>query len=645
MALTLLMNAPATGVGPVVPGTLMPSGRKYVIDANGQINADPIDAGVLLGLGFIPDALKPGAGAIEVTDGTHTVTGATVLTFSGATVSGSTPNATATISGSGSPPAGPAGTAQLSDGAGNFSAGSIVDNGLGDLTFTPASNAIIKGSIDTGGGGSSIAIEGGASTGFGGGAAILRGANGADGSGGGYAEVLGGDGDQTDGPGASARLRGGNPGPGNGAGGDILLDPQVGGGSGRNGLVIIGSQTGNPLPTSDPSVANSVWADNGVLVQSGHTAPVSVGATGTVQMADGSGGFVASKFLDTSSVTQNTVSIADNPGALGGGGGLLVGAPGNDVSLVVQCDGSDVSADIEIDTYNTGQNSASANLYLFRSRGTTESASPVLNGDAIATIEAFGESGAGPSSNAVMAFKLLVNAESDFSGTPTSSIQLINANNLGWTLDAAGAFNVGSPSGPAPSAGDVNISGAYKVNGIIVVDADHVRNGEGNYIITDTSGVNAILTVSETGGGGNAALQVNNSSGSSGGIAAASNGTASINSVASSGASFSTVSRLDGSTVITAGTAAVAAVAGAATVHMWSGIVTSEALVAATTYTLTLTNSVIYSGSTVLVNAYDGTNAWIPTNKTYANGSIVIALKNLGIALTGAVVIEFAVLN
>lgn len=42
---------------------------------------------------------QPTGGSITVTDGTHTVTGTTNLTFSGATVSGSTPNATVTVSG------------------------------------------------------------------------------------------------------------------------------------------------------------------------------------------------------------------------------------------------------------------------------------------------------------------------------------------------------------------------------------------------------------------------------------------------------------------------------------------------------------------------------------------------------------------
>jgi hypothetical protein len=46
------MIAPATGIGPVVPASLMPSGKGYDIGPDGQINASPLDVGILLGLGF-----------------------------------------------------------------------------------------------------------------------------------------------------------------------------------------------------------------------------------------------------------------------------------------------------------------------------------------------------------------------------------------------------------------------------------------------------------------------------------------------------------------------------------------------------------------------------------------------------------------
>lgn len=86
------------------------------------------------------------------------------------------------------------------------------------------------------------------------------------------------------------------------------------------------------------------------------------------------------------------------------------------------------------------------------------------------------------------------------------------------------------------------------------------------------------------------------------------------------------------------------AVAGAATLNQGSGIVTSEALTAATTYTLTLTNSLILSTSTVLVNATN--SAGLPvtlTSTTEANGSVTIVIGMA--ALTGTAKIRFAVFN
>lgn len=52
MAQTITMQAPAIGLGPVVPSSLMPSGESYVINSAGQIQANPLDVGILLGFGF-----------------------------------------------------------------------------------------------------------------------------------------------------------------------------------------------------------------------------------------------------------------------------------------------------------------------------------------------------------------------------------------------------------------------------------------------------------------------------------------------------------------------------------------------------------------------------------------------------------------
>lgn len=86
------------------------------------------------------------------------------------------------------------------------------------------------------------------------------------------------------------------------------------------------------------------------------------------------------------------------------------------------------------------------------------------------------------------------------------------------------------------------------------------------------------------------------------------------------------------------------AVAGAATSAVNNVVVTSEALTAATTYTLTLTDALAVSTSIIQVTAYDGTSAWEVTNITRNAGSVVIALKT-AVALTGTVKIHVSILN
>ena len=92
------------------------------------------------------------------------------------------------------------------------------------------------------------------------------------------------------------------------------------------------------------------------------------------------------------------------------------------------------------------------------------------------------------------------------------------------------------------------------------------------------------------------------------------------------------------------GHGAVTAVAGAATLNASSGVITSEALVAATSYTLTLTNSGIVSTSTVLATPYNSAAlAVFIKSITPGSGQVVIVVGMA--ALTGTVVIPFVVVN
>jgi hypothetical protein len=95
---------------------------------------------------------------------------------------------------------------------------------------------------------------------------------------------------------------------------------------------------------------------------------------------------------------------------------------------------------------------------------------------------------------------------------------------------------------------------------------------------------------------------------------------------------------------VISGTGTTTAVAGAATLNKNGGVVTSEGLTAATTYTLTLTNSNILSGSVVLVNATDSAGVGVILSRvTVSAGSVAIVVTMA--ALTGTVMIAFAVHN
>jgi hypothetical protein len=86
------------------------------------------------------------------------------------------------------------------------------------------------------------------------------------------------------------------------------------------------------------------------------------------------------------------------------------------------------------------------------------------------------------------------------------------------------------------------------------------------------------------------------------------------------------------------------AVGGAATLNMRAGVITSEGLTGATTYTLTLTNSLIAAASTVLCSPWDGAATGVQvTSITPGVGSVVIVMAMA--SLTGTVKIPFAVFN
>jgi hypothetical protein len=106
-----------------------------------------------------------------------------------------------------------------------------------------------------------------------------------------------------------------------------------------------------------------------------------------------------------------------------------------------------------------------------------------------------------------------------------------------------------------------------------------------------------------------------------------------------------TLEESDVSTALGGPPGTATAVAGAATLNKYAGEVTSEALVAATTYALTLSNSLIVVGSIVLVNVTESTGAAGVTllSKAITAGQIVIDVSMA--ALTGTLKFDFIIAN
>ena len=86
------------------------------------------------------------------------------------------------------------------------------------------------------------------------------------------------------------------------------------------------------------------------------------------------------------------------------------------------------------------------------------------------------------------------------------------------------------------------------------------------------------------------------------------------------------------------------AAVGAATLNTNAGVITSESLTGATSYSLTLSNSRVLSTSVVLVNVVDSAGAAVSlTSLAITNGQVVAGVSM--VALTGTLKFYFAVFN
>jgi hypothetical protein len=92
------------------------------------------------------------------------------------------------------------------------------------------------------------------------------------------------------------------------------------------------------------------------------------------------------------------------------------------------------------------------------------------------------------------------------------------------------------------------------------------------------------------------------------------------------------------------GGGAATAVSGAATLNTQNGVVTSEALSTATTYTLTLTNSLIKSTSAFICSPYDGATTGVQITSITLTTSTAVVVMAMA-SLTGTIKVPFAVFN
>jgi hypothetical protein len=153
----------------------------------------------------------------------------------------------------------------------------------------------------------------------------------------------------------------------------------------------------------------------------------------------------------------------------------------------------------------------SALVSLYSAEGTQSSPTAILSGDEVGFIGAYGYTGSGSFPGGwVNAGNIRFTAKSNFNGSPTSQVEVFNANNQHFSLEANGGFLVGSPTGGSQGTGTINTTGCF-INGVPCKGLTLVTDGS-NFVANATtltfsgatvsgSTPNAVVTISGGGSG------------------------------------------------------------------------------------------------------------------------------------------------
>lgn len=197
------------------------------------------------------------------------------------------------------------------------------------------------------------------------------------------------------------------------------------------------------------------------------------GPLGTVQMSDGAGAFVVSDFFDKSTPNTVTATLTDAT-MVGSSTGFEIA----DGQLSVAPKDGEAGAGV---AYFSGVASP-ASVNIFSANGVRGALTLTGTGNDMGSWFWQGWSGA----DLVEAARIKVTAQSDFDGTPTSSIDITNASILGVHIAADGTVQLDGGLAMAEGSGTAS-GGALTLNAPIGRVTSEALVGASSYVLTLTN--------------------------------------------------------------------------------------------------------------------------------------------------------------